>query len=56
MGHNIVVSGHPKSIGIPLVDGFSMGSLDLRRHSHTLVPSMVSMDRVTLCCSDPFSL
>ena len=25
MGHNSVVSGSPKSIGIPLVDGLSMG-------------------------------
>ena len=56
MGHNSVVLGHPKFTGIPLVDGFSMGPSDLRRHSHTLVPSMVSMDRVTLCCSDTFSL
>ena len=25
MGHNSVVSGYPKSIGIPWVDGLSMG-------------------------------
>ena len=25
MGHNSVVSGYSKSIGIPLVDGLSMG-------------------------------
>ena len=28
-----MVSGHPKSIGIPWVDGFSTGALDLGRHS-----------------------
>ena len=30
MGHNSVVSGHPKSTGIPRVDGLSTGPLDLR--------------------------
>ena len=29
MGHNHVVSGNPKSTGIPQVDGLSMGSSDL---------------------------
>ena len=33
MGHNGVVLGHPKTIGIPWVDGLSTGSSDLRRHS-----------------------
>ena len=33
MGHNSVVSGHPKSIGIPRVDGLSTGPLDLGCHS-----------------------
>ena len=33
MGHNSVVSGHLKSIGIPRVDWLSMGPPDLRRHS-----------------------
>ena len=33
MGHNSVVSGHPKSTGIPLVDGLSTGPPDLGRHS-----------------------
>ena len=28
MGHNSVVSGYPKSTGIPWVDGLSMGPLD----------------------------
>ena len=32
MGHNNVVSGHSKSIGIPLVDGLLTGPLDLGRH------------------------
>ena len=32
MGHNNVVSGHPKSIGIIQVDGLSTGPLDLGRH------------------------
>ena len=33
MGHNSVVSGHPKSIGIPLVDGLSTGSSYLGGHN-----------------------
>ena len=33
MGHNRLVSGHPKSTGIPRVDGLSTGPLDLGRHS-----------------------
>ena len=33
MGHNSVVSGHLKSIGIPRVDWLSTGPLDLGRHS-----------------------
>ena len=32
MRHNSVVSGYPKSIGIPRVDGLSMGPLGLGRH------------------------
>ena len=32
MGHNSVVSGHPKSTGIPRVDGLSTGPPDLRCH------------------------
>ena len=33
MGHNSVVSGHPKSTGIPQVDGLSTGPPDLGCHS-----------------------
>ena len=33
MGHNSVVSGHSKSIGISRVDELLMGPLDLERHS-----------------------
>ena len=33
MEHNSVVSGHPKSTGIPRVDGLSMGPLDLGCHN-----------------------
>ena len=33
MGHNHVVSGNPKSTGIPHVDGLSTGPPDLRCHS-----------------------
>ena len=33
MGHNNVVSGYPKSIGIPCVDGLSTGPPDLGCHS-----------------------
>ena len=32
MGHNSVVSGHPKSTGIPWVDGLSTGLVDLGCH------------------------
>ena len=32
MGHNNVVSGHPKSIGIPRVDGLSTGPPHLGCH------------------------
>ena len=32
MGYNIVVSGHPKSTGIPWVDGLSTGPPNLRCH------------------------
>ena len=32
MGYNSVVSGHPKSTRILLVDGLSMGPPDLGRH------------------------
>ena len=33
MGHNSSVSGHPKSIGIPWVEGLSTGPSDLGRHN-----------------------
>ena len=33
MGHNSVVSSHPKSIGILQVDGLSTGPLDLGCHT-----------------------
>ena len=33
MGHNSMVSGHPKSTGILRVDRLSTGPPDLRRHS-----------------------
>ena len=36
MGHNSVVSGHPKSTGILRIDGLSMGPLDLERHNANL--------------------
>ena len=32
MGHNSVISGHPKSTGILRVDGLSTGPPDLGRH------------------------
>ena len=34
-----MVSGHSKSIGIPQVDGLSMGPPDLGRHSAVQAPS-----------------
>ena len=37
MGHNSVISGHPKSIEIPSVDGLLMGPPDLGRHSRRLL-------------------
>ena len=42
MGHNNVVSGHPKSNGIPRVAGLSMGPPDLGYHS------LVSKLRLTI--------
>ena len=33
MGHNYVVSGNPKSTGIPQVDGLSTEPLDLGCHT-----------------------
>ena len=36
MGHNSVVSGHPKSTGILWVDGLSMGPPDLGCHTYAL--------------------
>ena len=40
MGHNSVVSGHPKSTGIPRVDGLSMGPPNLGCHSLVLELSL----------------
>ena len=34
MGHNHVVSGNPKSTGIPQVNGLSMGPSDLGCHTY----------------------
>ena len=34
MGHNHVISGYPKSIGIPQVDGLSTGPPDLGCHKY----------------------
>ena len=36
MGHNSVISSHPKSIGIPQVDGLSMGLSDFGGHIFSL--------------------
>ena len=33
MGHNIVVTGHPKSIGIPSIDRLSTGPPNLGHHN-----------------------
>ena len=33
MGHNSIISNHPKSTGIPQVDGLSTGPPDLGRHT-----------------------
>ena len=49
MGHNHVVSGNPKSIRIPEVDGLSTGPPDLGCHSmvselrYTITYSMLGM-------------
>ena len=40
MGHNSVVSDHPKSTGIPQVDGLSTGPPDLGCHT----PSTCDLD------------
>ena len=37
MRHNNVESGHPKSTGIPLVDGLSTGPPDLGCHNFILI-------------------
>ena len=37
MGHNSVVSGHPKSIGIPWFDRLLTGPPDLRRHKYSQI-------------------
>ena len=37
MGHNSVVSGHPKSIEILRVDGLSMGPPDLGSHNVAII-------------------
>ena len=37
MGHNSVISGHPKSIGIPRVDGLSTGLSGLGRHKLSIM-------------------
>ena len=34
MGHNSVVSSHPKSTGIPRVDGLSTGPSNLGHHKY----------------------
>ena len=36
MGHNNVVSGNSKSIGIPQVDGLSTGPSDLGCHNKSI--------------------
>ena len=43
MGHNHVVLGNSKSIGIPQVDGLSTGPRDLGCH-------ILCRDRRQLCC------
>ena len=37
MGHNNVVSGNPKSIGIPQVDGLSTGPPELECHGISII-------------------
>ena len=37
MGHNSMISNHPKFIGILLVDGLSTGLSDLGRHTFDLI-------------------
>ena len=44
MGHNNVVSGHPKSTGILLVDRLSMGPSDFRRHGLVSEPKYMSTE------------
>ena len=40
MGHKSVVSDHPKSTGIPRVDGLSTGPPDLRCHGLVSKPML----------------
>ena len=42
MGHNSVVSGHPKSTGILWVDGLSTGPPDLGHHNQCHIPKDTS--------------
>ena len=37
MGHNSVVSGHPKSSRIPWFNGLSTGPPDLGRHRNKII-------------------
>ena len=54
MGHNNVVSGHPKFTRIPWVDGLSIGPPDLGHHS--LVYEYLGLDGhgfrscIVVCC------
>ena len=38
MGHNSMVSGHPKSTGISSIDGLSMGPSDLGASKIGIIP------------------
>ena len=51
MGHNSVVSSHPKSIGIPWVEGLSIGPSDLERHMLLLTPLWIPWVAKYIFCS-----
>ena len=55
MGHNSVVSGHPKSIGIPRVDRLSTGHPDLGCHIYHFIHVNISYKHIsTFTCNMSF--
>ena len=51
MGHNSVVSGHPKSTEIPRIEGLSTGPTDLGRHTTSILKGQKSHNKHVLSSS-----